>query len=34
VTPDVLAGKKGIRDALAEAAQQTTVVVDRWRKYL
>jgi len=34
VTPDVLAGKKGIRDALAEAAQQTTVVVDKWRRYL
>ncbi len=34
VATDVIAGKKGIREALQEAAQQTTVVVDKWRRYL
>lgn len=34
VTADVIAGKRGIRDALQEAAQQTTIVVDKWRRYL
>jgi multiple sugar transport system substrate-binding protein len=34
VTNDVIAGKKGIREALQEAAQQTAVVVDTWRRYL
>ena len=34
VTNDVITGKKGIREALQDAAQQTTVVVDKWRRYL
>ena len=34
VTNDVIAGKKGIREALQDAAQQTTVVVDKWRRHL
>jgi multiple sugar transport system substrate-binding protein len=34
VTGDVLAGRKGVREALQDAAQKTAVVVDKWRRYL
>ena len=34
VANDVIAGTRGIREALQEAAQQTTVVVEKWRRHL
>jgi multiple sugar transport system substrate-binding protein len=34
VTGDVIAGKKGVREALQEAALRTSVVVEKWRRYL
>jgi multiple sugar transport system substrate-binding protein len=34
ITADILAGKRSVREALSDAAQQTSVVVEKWRRYL
>jgi multiple sugar transport system substrate-binding protein len=34
LSDDVMSGQKSIRDALQDAAQQTKVVVEKWKQYL